>query len=175
MTPSDTPDPYKAMFVSIGPNELGEHTYVSEFSHISQHTHIGKFCSIANLCTIGAQQHPMNFLTTFPFEEILERTEKKHTFVGNDVWIGAGAVILQGVRVGDGAVIGAGAVVTRDVPPYAIVVGVPAKVIKYRFAPDLIAALLETKWWEFPDFIIRELPIHDPALCVEKLRNLTSA
>ena len=73
------------------------------------------------------------------------------TVIGNDVWIGKRAIIKAGVKIGDGAVVGAGAVVTKDVPPYAIVAGVPAKIIKYRFDEDTIAQLLKTKWWNLSD------------------------
>ena len=79
--------------------------------------------------------------------------------IGNDVWIGYEALIMAGVHIGDGAVIGARAVVTKDVPPYAIVGGVPAREIRKRFAPDVIARLLELKWWDWPMMKIRkELP-----------------
>lgn len=78
--------------------------------------------------------------------------------IGNDVWIGANAIILQGVTIGDGAIIAAGAVVTKDVPPYAIVGGVPAKVIKYRFSDEVILKLLQIKWWDKPEeWIIQKL------------------
>lgn len=152
---------------------MGRFSYVSEFSHVSQNTTIGSFCSIGNLCTIGAQKHPVKHLTTFPFEEILALTELKGTVIGSDVWVGCNSVILMGVTVGHGAVIGAGAVVTKDVPPYAIVAGVPAQVIKYRFEPEIIAGLLETHWWDLPAEEIKKLPIADPAKCIEEIRKLT--
>lgn len=76
--------------------------------------------------------------------------------VGNDVWIGARAMLLDGVRVGDGAIVGAGAVVTRDVPPYAIVVGSPAKVVRFRFDDARIARLLQLSWWLWSDELIRQ-------------------
>jgi acetyltransferase-like isoleucine patch superfamily enzyme len=158
------------LFVGVAPYSIGRNTYVGEFSHIGQHTFIGSFCSISNLCTIGAQNHPTQFLTSFPFEEILERTEHKPTTIGCDVWIGCNTVIVAGVWIGHGAVIGAGAVVTKDVPPYAIVVGNPARIIRYRFPPDLIAGLLETKWWDLPVEQIKKLPIFDPAACVAAIR-----
>lgn len=160
------------LWVSVEPFKLGRHTYVSEFSHIGQHTTVGSFCSIGNLCTVGAQKHPTQYLTTFPFEEILELTERKATTVGSDVWIGCNAVIIAGVTVGHGAVIGAGAVVTTDVPPYAIVIGSPARILKYRFPPDIIAGLLETAWWDLPAAVIKSLPIADPAACIERIRRL---
>jgi NDP-sugar pyrophosphorylase family protein len=76
--------------------------------------------------------------------------------IGNDVWIGAKAILISGVTVGDGAVIGAGAIVTKNVPPYAVVVGVPAKVVKARFTDDIIVALQSMKWWDWPDELIKD-------------------
>ena len=165
-------NPFEGLVVKISPHEIGEHTYISEFSHVSQWTQIGKFCSIANLVTIGAQQHNMESLTTFPFEEVMDAMPRRVTIIGNDVWIGSGAVIMAGVKVGSGAVIGAGAIVTKDVPPYAIVLGNPARVIRYRFPPPLVKELLETRWWDLPADVIRELPIRDPKACIEKIRKL---
>ncbi len=80
----------------------------------------------------------------------------KRVKIGNDVWIGYGALIVGGVTIGDGACIGAGAIVTKDVPPYAIVGGVPAKVLKYRFPEQIIAKLLDEKWWNKPDAILNK-------------------
>ena len=135
---------------------------------------IGRFCSIA----CGAKflftsaNHAMRSLSTYPFpiffeEWGLDRTRvadawdnKGDIVVGSDVWIGYEAVVLSGVTIGDGAIIGARAVVTRDVPPYAIVGGVPAKVIKYRFDQATVENLLRIKWWEWPaERIRRALPL----------------
>lgn len=123
---------------------------------------IGAFCSIADNVVIGGAAHPVSWASTSPvfyagrdsvkkkFSEF-ERDADKITTVGNDVWIGDGAIIKAGVTVGDGAVIGMGCVVTKDVPPYAVVAGVPAKVIKYRFDDETIQRLLDSRWWELPD------------------------
>lgn len=126
---------------------------------------IGKFCSIA--CgakfLFNSANHSLTSLSTYPFpiffeEWGLERAQvtrawdhKGDIVIGNDVWIGYEAVILAGVTVGDGAIIGTRAVVTKDVPPYTIVGGVPAKPIRKRFPDDTIAALLALRWWDWPE------------------------
>lgn len=126
---------------------------------------IGKFCSIA--CgakfLFNSANHSLTSLSTYPFpiffeEWGLERAQvtrawdhKGDIVIGNDVWIGYEAVILAGVTIGDGAMIGTRAVVTKDVPPYTIVGGVPAKPIRKRFPDDTIAALLALRWWDWPE------------------------
>lgn len=123
---------------------------------------IGKFCSIASgaiFMMAGNQGHRVDWISTHPFfyggekwEGAIDAFERKgDTVVGNDVWIGAEAVIMPGVKIGDGAVISTRAVVTKDVPPYTIVGGVPAKIIKPRFSEEEIVKLLEMKWWNWPE------------------------
>ena len=150
---------------------FGRNSYFCENTHIAQFTTIGDFCSIANLCTIGARPHDMGNLTT----RVIGDDPKVVTEIGHDVWIGCNSVILAGVKVGIGAVIGAGSVVTKDVPPYAIVVGNPARVLKYRFSPELIDKLLKSKWWELTDEEIKSLPLNDPEKCVEILSGAGNA
>ena len=131
---------------------------------------VGKFCSIA----CGAKflftsaNHTMKSLSTYPFPIFFEEWEldtanvtdawdnKGDIVIGNDVWIGYDAVILSGVTIGDGAVIGTRAVVTKDVPPYTIVGGVPARQIRRRFDEETVKRLLELKWWEWSDERIKE-------------------
>ncbi len=99
----------------------------------------------------------------------------KPAVIGNDVWIGQNAVIMDGVHVGDGAIVAAGAVVTKDVPPYAIVGGVPARVIKYRFDAGTIKELSELKWWELSDGEIASLPVDNVPACLARLREIRAA
>ena len=139
-------------------SQIGDHTYIGGSNKI-QNAVIGKFCSIGPEVLIGLGIHPTNLKSTYPgFYTNPEyyRVEKLYNFdgeeykkveIGNDVWIGARATILDGVKVGDGAIIATGAVVTKNVPPYAIVGGVPANVIKYRFDEEQIKELLEEQWW----------------------------
>ncbi|TQQ85238.1 CatB-related O-acetyltransferase [Peptacetobacter hominis] len=126
---------------------------------------IGKYCSIA--CgakfIFNSANHTLSSLSTYPFPLFFEEwgldkkdvtkswDNKGDIVIGNDVWIGYEAIILSGVTIGDGAIIGARAVVTKDVPPYTIVGGVPAKAIKKRFSEDTISRLLEIKWWDWPE------------------------
>ena len=125
---------------------------------------IGKFCSLARNVDIGGFDHDYHKVTTMPmfrFKQLLgggipEVGKKELCKIGNDVWIAAGTQILHKVTVGDGAVIGGGAVVTKDVPPYAIVAGVPAKIIKFRFDEKTIEELMDIKWWNWPEELILE-------------------
>jgi acetyltransferase-like isoleucine patch superfamily enzyme len=137
---------------------IGDYTYV--LSSISNTT-IGKFCSIAPSCRIGTRKHPSkNFVSTSPVffsknngcqmtfvkENLFEECERIE--IGNDVWVGTNSTILDGVKIGDGAIIGAGAVVTKNVDDYAIVGGVPAKLLRYRFEKQQIDFLKSFKWWD---------------------------
>lgn len=141
---------------------LGDHTYVQQRTTVSN-ADIGKFGSIAAGVTIGLSQHAMQGVSTHPSFYLkntpLAKTYSdrdcfvttQRTLVGHDVWIGQNAVIMSGVKLGTGCVIAACAVVTRDVPDYAVVAGVPAKIIKYRFDESLRRALLESQWWCMPE------------------------
>lgn len=125
---------------------------------------IGSFCSIgsgASFIMAGNQGHRHDWISTFPFYFYPDAPEfagaangyapAGDTVIGNDVWIGSEAIVMPGVRIGDGAVIGTRAVVTRDVEPYAVVAGNPARTIRRRFDDERIAMLLETKWWDWPE------------------------
>lgn len=144
----------------INNSVIGSYSYIGRNS-IVQNTTIGKFCSIANDVFIGLGKHPAHHFSTSPLfykrknildidliTDDLAFNEYEKIFIGNDVWIGARAIILDGVTIGHGAIIAANSVVTKDVPPYAIVGGVPAKILKYRFGDKKIEKLLKSKWWE---------------------------
>lgn len=145
--------------VSISNSKISDYVYVGDGTRISYST-IGKFCSIGPDVRIGLGMHPTNLISTFPAfystagqcqtsfirENYMNEHGKIH--IGSDVWIGARVIILDNVSIGDGAILAAGAVVTRNVPPYAIVGGVPAKIIKMRFNDHAINELLKFKWWD---------------------------
>lgn len=136
---------------------IGRHTYIQRGSEVLA-ARIGNFCSIGTNCHIGMFEHPIENISTSSRlylrllnDNVFYNDIPAPTMIGNDVWIGSNSTILGGVTVGDGSVIAAGAVVTRDVPPYAVVGGVPAKIIKYRFEPEKVQKLLDIKWWNWED------------------------
>lgn len=153
--------PYKIHHTNIG---LG--TYVSLNSRIS-YTEIGKFCSIGPNFFCGYGIHPTNGISTSPvfysarlqagfsYSKNNKIEERKKITVGNDVFIGANVVVIDGVTIGDGAIIGAGAVVSKDIPPYAIAVGTPIKIIKYRFEPEVIEKLQKIQWWNKDETVLK--------------------
>jgi len=155
--------------------EIGDYSYYSDFEPVDDYVAriapyiypgapeklvIGKFVQIANGVRFitSSANHPMRGFSTYPFAVFNPDTMGAYvdevaghgdTVVGNDVWLGYCATVLPGVRIGDGAIVGAGAVVSRDVPPYAIVGGNPARVIRMRFDPATIEALLAIRWWDW--------------------------
>jgi len=158
-----------ADFIYIGENvtiqsnsKIDNYSYINPNSIIYSNTKIGKFCSIGRNVEIGLPQHPTNFLSTHPFQASVDLFKEDRDYfdikrvdwefngsveIGNDVWIGAKASIKSDIKIGDGVIIGAGAVVTKDIEPYSIVVGIPAKVIKMRFNQEIIDQLLDLQWW----------------------------
>jgi len=147
---------------------LGEYSYIAKNCNITN-TNIGKFCSIGPNFCCGLGIHPINGVSNSPMFYSTSKQngvtiakenkiqESKRTFIGNDVFIGANVTVLDGVIISDGAVIGAGAVVSNNIPPYAIAVGVPAKVIRYRFDNEQIEKLLKIEWWNFEDEKLQEI------------------
>jgi virginiamycin A acetyltransferase len=128
---------------------IGSYTYIGCFTHITK-SKVGRYCSIANNVSIGQGEHPLTNISTSSkfYANPWETLTKGDCEIASDVWIGVDAVILRGVRVGFGAVIAANAVVTKDVPPFAIVGGVPARLIRYRFSEQKQKMILASCWWE---------------------------
>jgi acetyltransferase-like isoleucine patch superfamily enzyme len=177
-----------------GDCKVGAFSYLNGGCEVNE-ADIGRYCSIARDVIIGPGAHPMDFLTTHPIASdptglsanmrnepgyaaialtalTAERVMPGRTIIGDDVWIGARAIVLKGVTIGVGAVIGAGAVVSKDVPPYAIAAGVPARILRRRFAPEMIVRLLASRWWTRD---LSALPYRDYSRSAEFLDQLERA
>ncbi len=149
--------------------KLDDFSYSGQFC-IFQNVEIGKFSNIAAMVRIGPTDHPMERPTLHHFtyrrvmygldskddEQFFEWRASQKTYIGHDTWIGHGAIIMPGVRIGNGAVIGSGAIVTKDVDPYTVVVGIPAKPIKKRFDKEVVEKLEAIKWWDWSYETIKE-------------------
>lgn len=176
--------------VDIGPAcSIGRYTYIRPYTYTGRSVKIGRYCSIGDYCIIGASKHPTNWLTTHTFaydsntkfkgSELYEKVSTNKfpfkgltTEIGSDVWIGSRAIIMTGVKIGHGAVVGAGAVITKDVPPYAVVVGNNNR-IKNRFDDETIAELLELEWWNLNvDTISKLTSFDDISSSIHELRLL---
>ena len=153
-------------FARIVESKIGRYSYIGINTWIIN-CEVGRFCSIATDVNIGLAEHTLSYISTSPiFTETPNGTghswidrsiinPSKPTYIGNDVWIGFRALIKSGVTIGNGAIIGAGAIVTKDVPPYAIVAGVPARIIRYRFSQEIIVELERLKWWDWNENDLR--------------------
>ncbi len=180
-----------------GRTALRSDTYVGAYTSFArdsevQDARIGRYCELAPGVLLGATGHPLDWLSVNSFQykkaswgwhpsaaesEVIDpekggRASFRGTTasIGNDVWIGANVVVLSGVKVGDGAVIAAGSVVTSDVPPYAIVGGAPAKVIRQRVPDDVRDELLELEWWRFSPNQLSGVPYDDQPAAIAELR-----
>ncbi|MAT33552.1 MAG: hypothetical protein CMK06_00155 [Ponticaulis sp.] len=168
--------------VTVFPNvSVGKHSYMND-GMIRSNVKIGRYCSIGRNVLLAAGDHTLECLTTHPvaYRAIRDRTNapvsrrsEKHidTIIGHDVWIGNNVVVIGGVHIGTGAVIGANSVVTKDVPAFAIVGGVPAKLIRYRFEADTIQRLLESKWWRLPIAAIESLNVANIDECLGEIES----
>lgn len=171
---------------------IGAYTYFRS-GRIATLYRIGRFCSVGPDVSIGDGNHPTHFLSTHPFQygasafghwpelrdfktelQLPREVAKSAPLIGNDVWIGAGVTITRGVTVGDGAIIAAGAVVTKDVEPYSIVGGVPARHLRYRFSEDIIARLKAVAWWNYRPMDLQGVPFDDVGKALDEIERRKS-
>ena len=173
--------------IRINSLNVGKHSYCANKIKIvnPKETVIGNFVSIGCNCQLGSGDHPKNYISTSPYfyyDELGFKSKNmpsheefwyyKGIKIDHDVWIGDNVMIKNGIHIGTGAIIGYGAVVTKDVPPYAIIAGVPARIIKYRFEKDIIEKLLESEWWYLPDEIIKKIPYDNIEQTISFLNSL---
>lgn len=174
--------------------QIGPEVTVGKYSGMNEHTYIaraemGAFCAIGARTAINPFNHPVDWLSIHEFQyhptsydwvdeyksmERLARTPAmfKTVKIGNDVWMGHNVNVLSGINVGDGAVIAAGSVVTKDVPAYAVVAGVPATIKRYRFSDEIIARLLRSRWWDLELVQLSGLPFNDIERCIEAIESV---
>jgi acetyltransferase-like isoleucine patch superfamily enzyme len=168
--------------------EIGNDVFIDDYSYVSgprsfiESARIGKFCSIARQTVLGVGNHDVNAVTTHPFPYASEFggivqneivvAQRPAPEIGHDVWIGINSIVMRGVKVGNGAVIAANTVVTRDVPAYAIVGGSPARILRYRFPEDMIAAIQSSAWWDWDEAKLRQhaSAFRDSHAFIEKFR-----
>lgn len=172
-------------FAKLVNTSLGEHSYIAVGSWTTC-CNIGPFCSIGANVNMGLTKHSLEMISSSPIFQLhrnatgISWTDRDYapnildtstTTVEADVWVGSNALVMSGITLHTGCVVGAGAVVTHDVPPYAIVAGIPARIIRYRFPPEIIERLLEVKWWSLPDEKITKIKdiFHKPDPTLEDL------
>lgn len=155
------------------PARLGANSYIKsgELDYIQA---IGKYCSMGTNVRIGihGQNHSPYFVSTYPGFQAAYVVPEKYTVIGNDVWVGNNAVILAGVTVGHGAIIGMNAIVTRNVEPYEIVAGIPARHIRYRFDEVTRQRLIDSRWWDIRDELLKPLDFSDVGNFLEKIADI---
>jgi acetyltransferase-like isoleucine patch superfamily enzyme len=172
----------------LGSSSVERYSYIAEHCNITR-TKIGPFTSIGPEVISGLGKHPVSYVSTYPgfysdkvsgskwfgVNHPFGTSDKPKVTIGADVWIGARAIIIGGIAIGHGAIIAAGAVVTKEVLPYSIVGGVPAKLIRFRFEKEVIERLLDSKWWELPEEKLRFAAqfIHSPDLFLDYLNSVT--
>jgi len=169
----------------VNRSKIGGYSNVGFASYLADCV-VGRYCNIGARVSIGGYEHPQDWLgitayqwgkSTEPLvssaiQRLLESNpppRQRTTVIGSDVWIGDNSVVKRGVTIGDGVIVGAGCVVTRDVPPYAVVIGVPARVHRFRFELDIRQELLSSRWWEMELEELADLPFRSIADCVRTL------
>ncbi len=169
----------------VNRSEVGGFTNFGVASYTAD-CHVGRFCNIGARVSIGGFEHPQDWLGITSYQwgksakgvvseeivsllELNEAPPQKDTFIGSDVWIGDNAVIKRGVSIATGAIVGAGSVVTKDVPPFGIAVGVPSSIIRFRFSLAIRQQILETKWWERDLGELAKLPLQSVEDCLIQL------
>lgn len=178
----------------VSADRIGAFTFFNYNPDVRAVSSIGRFCSFAQNVVVGIGGHSTTSLTHHQIFEVKqlwaepfwdydsewietnyrenlknEQSRVKMGKIGNDVWVGCNSIILKGVNIGDGAVIAAGSVVTKDVPPYTVVAGAPAKVIRQRFSDEMVERLLKTEWWNYGPNVLKGLQISEPEKCIDKL------
>ena len=136
--------------------QLGDYSYFAKNAQVANTT-IGKFCSIGPNFCCGLGIHPTNGISTHPNFYRGEKAEYKPVTIGNDVFIGANVTVLDGVTIGDGAVIGAGSVVSKDIPPYAVAIGCPIEIKRYRLSKSQISAMQRIQWWNWDEEMLKNV------------------
>jgi virginiamycin A acetyltransferase len=169
-------------------SNVGKYVAMSYFSYLAD-CDVGNFCTIAARVSIGAFSHPTNFLTVHEVgyrnsiasygetaydsdSDIFAKMRSIRTEIGNDVWIGDNAVIIKGKKIGNGSIIGAGSVVTRDVEPFSIVAGNPAKLIKKRFSPEIISQIEDSQWWNLSISDLKGVPFDNISEALELIKKI---
>lgn len=180
--------------VTIGKNveihrncSVGKYSVINNNSIIYSEVEIGRYCSIARFCELGVAEHPSSFLSSasfqyntnlfkdhsdFAFDRKSVFPEHQHTKIGHDVWIGAKSVIKTGVTIGHGAIVAGLSFVNKDVPSYAIVGGVPAKIIRYRFDEEIINQLLTLEWWNLSPIQMANVSFDDINLAISQIKKI---
>ena len=166
---------------SLRSSSVGRHTYFAPGCSV-QFADIGRFCSFGSNCVVGTGMHPTDRVSTHPdfysqfrhvgtFHQDPGVVEHAPVTIGHDVWVGRNAIISDGIKIGVGAIVGAGAVVTKNVEPYMIVGGIPAKPIRCRFTPEVVDQLLSTSWWNWTDEVLHSLRLefHSPEALMRQL------
>lgn len=147
---------------------------------IRSYVEVGRFSRIGRDVSLGLGNHDYNLTSVAPYfgfppsgkgRAFASQNPKRRVIVGNDVWIGDGVKINTGVKIGDGAIVGAQSMVTKDVPPYSIVGGIPARHIKWRFEPELIEQLVDVQWWKYEPIVLKTILSADPAESLERINS----